>query len=119
MCTEIPAVPGDYCCGDGECGGPEDSSSCALDCGAGPICGNDLIETGETCDGFDLDGHTCFSLGFEEGTLSCQSDCLDFDTSACTTSQCVPTHSKEKGPRCSDGIDNDCDGDIDGADSDC
>jgi len=32
---------------------------------------------------------------------------------------CIPTHNKEKGPRCSDNIDNDCDGDIDGADSDC
>jgi hypothetical protein len=32
---------------------------------------------------------------------------------------CVPTHSKEKGPRCADGLDNDCDGDMDGADSDC
>ncbi len=33
--------------------------------------------------------------------------------------QCVPTHSKEKGPRCSDGLDNDCDSLIDGADPDC
>ena len=32
---------------------------------------------------------------------------------------CVPTHSKEKGPRCSDGLDNDCDGLIDGDDPDC
>ena len=32
---------------------------------------------------------------------------------------CVPTSSKEKGPRCSDGLDNDCDGLIDGADPDC
>ncbi len=32
---------------------------------------------------------------------------------------CVPTSSKEKGPKCSDGIDNDCDGLIDGADPDC
>jgi len=32
---------------------------------------------------------------------------------------CVPTHNKEKGPRCSDGLDNDCDQAIDGADSDC
>ncbi len=32
---------------------------------------------------------------------------------------CVPTHSREKGPRCSDGIDNDCDGAIDGDDPDC
>ena len=32
---------------------------------------------------------------------------------------CVPTSSKEKGPKCSDGLDNDCDGFIDGADPDC
>jgi hypothetical protein len=32
---------------------------------------------------------------------------------------CIPTHNKEKGPRCSDGLDNDCDGLIDGADLDC
>jgi hypothetical protein len=32
---------------------------------------------------------------------------------------CVPTSNKEKGPRCSDGLDNDCDGAIDGADPDC
>ncbi len=33
--------------------------------------------------------------------------------------QCIPTHSNEKGPRCSDGIDNDCDTFIDGDDPDC
>jgi len=33
--------------------------------------------------------------------------------------ECVPTHKKEKGPRCFDEIDNDCDGDIDAEDSDC
>ena len=32
---------------------------------------------------------------------------------------CVPTHQKEKGPRCSDGLDNDCDGMVDGEDPDC
>jgi hypothetical protein len=32
---------------------------------------------------------------------------------------CVPTSSKEKGPKCSDGIDNDCDTLIDAADPDC
>ena len=32
---------------------------------------------------------------------------------------CVPTSNKEKGPRCSDGLDNDCDGLIDAADPDC
>jgi hypothetical protein len=32
---------------------------------------------------------------------------------------CVPTHSKEKGLRCRDNIDNDCDGLVDGDDPDC
>jgi subtilisin family serine protease len=32
---------------------------------------------------------------------------------------CVPTHPKEKGPRCSDGINNDCDEFTDGDDPDC
>jgi len=32
---------------------------------------------------------------------------------------CVPTHGKEKGPRCRDNIDNDCDGLVDGNDPDC
>jgi len=32
---------------------------------------------------------------------------------------CVPTASKEKGPKCTNGLDDDCDGLIDGADPDC
>ncbi len=32
---------------------------------------------------------------------------------------CVPTSNKEKGPKCSNGLDDDCDGLIDGADPDC
>ena len=50
-------------------------------------------------------------------TSSDLSECID-DLNECLSPACVPTHSKEKGRRCSDDIDNDCDGDIDGADSD-
>ena len=32
---------------------------------------------------------------------------------------CIPTSPKERGPKCTDGIDNDCDGLVDEADSDC
>lgn len=32
---------------------------------------------------------------------------------------CTPTHNKEKGPRCRDGLDNDCDGMMDSDDPDC
>ena len=87
-------------------------------CGPPPVCGDGVAEGLEECDGADLGGESCTSLGYDDGTLSCLSDCT-FDTFLCTGDQCVPTHSKEKGPRCSDGLDNDCDGFTDGADSDC
>jgi hypothetical protein len=45
-------------------------------------CGNGTIETGEDCDGSNLNGSTCQSLGFLGGTLSCSGACT-YDTSAC------------------------------------
>ncbi len=86
-CTEEPVEPVSYCCGDATCSGPEDSSSCSLDCGEPPpepVCGNGIIETGEICDGAALSGDTCQDLGYSGGTLACQSDCLAYDVSACT-----------------------------------
>jgi len=47
------------------------------------VCGNEIIETGEQCDGDNLGGQTCRGLGFRGGTLSCNADCA-FNTSACT-----------------------------------
>jgi hypothetical protein len=48
------------------------------------VCGNNIKETGEQCDGSDLGGATCQSLGYSGGTLRCRSDCT-FDTSGCYT----------------------------------
>ncbi|MBI2671557.1 S8 family serine peptidase [Candidatus Woesearchaeota archaeon] len=48
-------------------------------------CGNSILETGEECEGSNLNGQGCSSKGFSGGTLSCSSSCT-FDTSACTTS---------------------------------
>jgi len=47
------------------------------------ICGNNITEDGEDCDGTDLAGESCISLGFYGGTLSCQANCSGFDTSGC------------------------------------
>ncbi len=47
------------------------------------ICGNSIKEIGEQCDGGDLGGQNCVSLGYYGGTLSCNSDCT-FNTSLCT-----------------------------------
>jgi hypothetical protein len=50
-----------------------------------PVCGNNIIEGSEICDGIDLGGSTCKSINTEflEGTLSCNNNCSSFQTSNC------------------------------------
>ncbi len=45
-------------------------------------CGNGNQEGSEQCDGADLNGQTCASLGFAGGSLSCNASC-QFVTTAC------------------------------------
>lgn len=49
-------------------------------------CGNTVLDPGEQCDGADLGGATCDSIGggFTGGALHCSSACA-FDTTACTS----------------------------------
>lgn len=51
--------------------------------GPPPVCGNNVKESGEACDGTDLAGQTCTGLGFGGGILSCNANCT-FNTSTCT-----------------------------------
>ncbi|MFO0635949.1 MAG: hypothetical protein U0168_24170 [Nannocystaceae bacterium] len=62
-----------------------DASAGSSSGGGGPVCGNDLLEVGEACDGTDLAGSDCLALGFDAGTLACAGDCSDFDASACVS----------------------------------
>lgn len=48
------------------------------------VCGNGVRDIGEVCDGLALGGFTCATFGFSGGTLGCQTDCLNYDTSGCT-----------------------------------
>lgn len=64
-----------------------------------PVCGNNIKESGEVCDGIDLFQESCSSLGFDYGNLACLADCSGFDSSNCAN---YP-------PQCSDGVDNDFD----------
>jgi hypothetical protein len=52
-----------------------------------PECGNGIVEpeVGEVCDGANLDGKGCASIGrgYGGGNLACSPDCLDWDTSGC------------------------------------
>jgi hypothetical protein len=47
-----------------------------------PRCGDGIVDPGEQCDGTALDGGSCVALGFNYGTLSCNSDCT-YNTSQC------------------------------------
>ena len=53
-----------------------------------PMCGNNVIEPGEFCDGTDLAGRDCESLGYSGGTLACSGDCSAYDISGCTVDTC-------------------------------
>lgn len=50
--------------------------------GTQSVCGNGTREAGEPCDGADLGGSNCVSLGFASGTLRCAATCT-LDTSGC------------------------------------
>ena len=45
-------------------------------------CGNGALDPPEECDGAELAGQTCETLGFDEGTLSCSANCT-FHTGCC------------------------------------
>jgi hypothetical protein len=66
-----------------------DQIAVLLSGGTPPGCGNGAVERDEQCDGEDLGGATCESLGYTlDGTLSCTAGCA-YDTSLCE-SQAFP-----------------------------
>ncbi len=68
-------------------------SSCTYDTSMciEPGCGNNIIEAGsEQCEGANLNGATCMSLGFLQGDVSCNSSC-QYDTSMCVAAGCGNT----------------------------
>jgi hypothetical protein len=55
-----------------------------------PRCGDGQVAGAEVCDGAELQGATCQSLGYLGGTLTCSPDCLSRNTTGCTGS-CTPS----------------------------
>ena len=52
------------------------------DAAPGAVCGDGVVDPGESCDGAALGAATCASLGFVAGPLACGADCA-FDTGGC------------------------------------
>lgn len=69
-----------------------------------PACGNGEIDSGEVCDGNAVGDYSCADWGWQQGTLSCAADCLEFDTSMCSNppdkpkSGCGCSHTPGGGP---------------------
>ncbi len=57
-----------------------------------PGCGDAIIQSGEDCDGPNLNGQTCQTQNFFSGTLVCDSSCF-FDTTGCTNTPPTPPSS--------------------------
>lgn len=53
-----------------------------------PGCGNGVADGSEACDGTDLRGLSCETLGLGLGTLACRFDCQDYDVSGCSNIGC-------------------------------
>jgi hypothetical protein len=47
-----------------------------------PVCGNSIIEAPEQCDGDNVGGISCASIGFLSGRISCEDDCT-YDVEDC------------------------------------
>jgi hypothetical protein len=57
-------------------------------CMQAPNCGNGQLDVGEACDGGNLNGQTCASLGYDGGVLACTNGCM-VDVDDCFVEECV------------------------------
>jgi len=87
-CGMLGQGTGNISCYDNNC--TLDLSNCS---GApGTTCGDGVIQSPEQCDGANLNGETCVSIGFKSGTLACyppiSTNPCSFNTSSCTNTFC-------------------------------
>jgi cysteine-rich repeat protein len=99
--------------GSAEPGAPISHPSDATD----TLCGSGNLEAPEECDGAELGGATCESLGLGGGSLSCSDACL-FDSAGCAGGATCGDGTVDTGEECDDGDDN-SDVDADACRTDC
>lgn len=89
------------------------TEACVLDTSAcipgSVVCGDGVREGGEQCDGADLGGQSCGSLGLGSGALACTHEC-SFNTQGCAVQPVCGNGQIEGGEECDDGNTVDCDG---------
>ncbi len=104
-------------CDDGNAGGGDGcSASCegeeGWDCSSGscePVCGDNRVVGEETCDGTDLRGESCVSIGQAAGDLGCDAQC-EWDITDCTGTAVCGDGVQEGDEQCDDGNQDSCDG---------
>jgi hypothetical protein len=89
-------------CGDDLCDPSENQTSCAADCT--PVCGDGVVQGAEQCEAGVPLGASCTSLGFDAGTLACNSSTCTYNTSGCFDISCKPRSSRcSKNSECCSG----------------
>lgn len=80
---------GDTSTGDGMATGTASSGGDSTTGAAGPVCGDEVAEPGEECDGTDLAGLSCADVDamYTGGTLACDPMTCTFDVSGCLTAE--------------------------------
>jgi hypothetical protein len=99
---------GQDCAGLGFEGGPLGCTlACRFDtagCQSTGVCGDDMANPpGEACDGSDLAGQTCQSLGYDGGALVCNGAC-QLDVEGCTSVAICGDGQLEAGEQCDDTV---------------
>lgn len=104
ICDGTPVGP--YCCGDGPCTGPEDSTNCAIDC-QGAFCGDGNCDAGEdpcNCE-VDCGAPPAFETLCDDGIdndCDLNADCEDPD---CDDDSVCSLLCGKRGDPCFDGFD--------------
>ena len=91
-----------YNVGSGGGGGSSGGSSPTVN----SVCGNNITESGEICDGVSLNNQNCTTQGFSTGTLRCNVNCLSYNATNCSNSICVPQTCSSLGYVCGSGYAN-------------
>ncbi|HLD03247.1 MAG TPA: hypothetical protein VJC17_00575 [Candidatus Dojkabacteria bacterium] len=91
-CTSLGYISGTLSC-NANC--TNNTSQCST---GSSSCGNGFLNSGEECDGSNLNNATCESLGYASGPLACYNNCT-FDKSECIAPpQVTPTFTPTPDP---------------------